>query len=87
MLCEFRYVLFDKAEFNKVINIEKKDLWQDKILVVWSWIWVLPTGDGSDDGSIQKAYLAMMKETLVMMTIHNPQSPIKTFASVLLLEL
>ena len=40
----------EKAEFNKVINIEKKNLWQDKVLVVWNWNWVLPTG--SDDDSI-----------------------------------
>ena len=71
MLCKFRYFYVGKAEFNKVINIEKKNLWQEKVLVVWNWNWVLPTGsddestgsqlsdgeDGyfSDDGNTQKS--------------------------------
>ena len=43
----------EKAEFNKVINTEKKNLWQDKILVVWNWIWVSSTSDSSDEESIE----------------------------------
>ena len=41
----------EKAEFNKVINIDKKDLWQDRVLVLWNWIWVLPTDSDSDEDS------------------------------------
>ena len=40
----------EKAKFN---NIEKKNLWQDKILVVWNWIWVWSTSDSSDEESIE----------------------------------